>query len=316
MLPSLEGARKIDAIFSLHPALAQVGQMFADKQALAVQAIATAYRDRSHFDGQNVLETGGRQAYAEKSGWMNRLLSLLPGSDGKALALAADVPMALRGPLPVTSYAPSRLTAPANDLQARVARLYAGDQQLSGLWQRALATRSLVGTPDAESGKGSAELGRVAATLMTPANGARILIIETEGWDTHSAQAGRLAGQLRQLDALVGSLAQGLGPAWQQTLVLVATEFGRTAALNGTQGTDHGTASAALMMGGALQGGRVMADWPGLKQNDLHEARDLRPTMALESVISGAIAAHFGIDPVRTARTLYPAQADLRVVPV
>jgi uncharacterized protein (DUF1501 family) len=247
---------------------------------------------------------------------MNRLLSLLPGSDGKALALAADVPMALRGPLPVTSYAPSRLAAPADDLQARVARLYAEDQQLSGLWQRALATRSLVGTSEAESGKGSAELGRVAATLMTPANGARILIIETEGWDTHSAQAGRLAGQLRQLDALVGTLAQGLGPAWQQTLVLVATEFGRTAAINGTQGTDHGTASATLLMGGALQGGRVLADWPGLRQTDLYEARDLRPTMALESVISGAIAGHFGIDPVRTARTLYPAQADLRAVPV
>jgi uncharacterized protein (DUF1501 family) len=137
-------------------------------------------------------------------------------------------------------------------------------------------------------------------------------MIETSGWDTHTAQVGRLNAQLRGLDATIAALRDGLGPVWNDTVVLVATEFGRTAAVNGTGGTDHGSASAALLLGGAVKGGRVIADWPGLKPADLYEARDLKPTLGLDALIAGAAAETFRLDPQRTARALFAASGDLR----
>jgi uncharacterized protein (DUF1501 family) len=315
-LASLAAAQKIDATFSLHPSLTETGKLFTAKQGLAVHALATGYRDRSHFDGQDVLETGNPAPYAERTGWMNRMLALLPPGGNRALALAADVPVALRGARAVTSYAPSALPRAGDDTMARVTRLYADDAELTGLWSRALATRSLVGAKESSS-RAPAELGRIAASLLAPADGARVMMIETTGWDTHSGQTGRLAAQLTQLDKLIGAMVTGLGPAWSRTMVLVATEFGRTAAVNGTQGTDHGTGSAALLLGGGLtNGGRVLADWPGLAPGALYENRDLKPTQSIEGLAAGAVAAHFGLDPARTLRTLYPAQASVRAVMV
>lgn len=313
---SLAGAKRLDAMFALHPALVRVGQMFDGKQAMAVHAVASAYRDRSHFDGQNILETGGAAAYAEKVGWMNRLAGTLPHDAGRALALAPEVPMALRGPVSVASYAPSALPQPQGDLFNRVSALYAGDPQLAGLWQSALATRALAGQAGATAGgQGGAQVGKLAASLLLPADGARLMMIETTGWDTHTAQPARLNGQLRNLDALIGALADGLGPAWANTVVVVATEFGRTAAVNGTQGTDHGTASAALVLGGALRnGGKVHADWPGLGAGALYENRDLRPTMAMEALIAGTLAQHYAMEPARLIRAVYPDQPGLRPV--
>lgn len=314
-LDGLAGAHRVDSTFSLHPALSRVAGMFAAKQALAVHAVASVYRDRSHFDGQNVLETGGRQAYAETIGWMNRLVSALPAGAGRALALAPDIPMALRGPAAVTSYAPTRLPAAGDDLMERVRSLYADDPQLARLWDAALSTQAMVGSVGHDNGRSGAAIGQIAAQLLAPADGARIMMIETEGWDTHSAQLGRLNAQLRNLDALVGALADGLGAAWNQTLVLVATEFGRTAAINGTGGTDHGTASAALVMGGALgDGGRVIADWPGLAQSLLYQNRDLRPTGSVEAVVAGALGRHFGQDAEALARLIYPDQPGIKPI--
>ena len=328
---SLAGAQRLDAMFGLHPALVRVGQMFDGKQAIAVHAVASAYRDRSHFDGQNILETGGTAAYAEKIGWMNRLAGVLPGNAGNALALAPEVPMALRGPIAVSSYAPSALPQPQGDLFNRVSALYASDSQLAGLWQSALLTRALAGQAGSDArgpngggpngpGGGGAQIGKLAASLLAPANGARLMMIETTGWDTHTAQPARLNGQLRNLDAMIGALADGLGPAWANTVVIVATEFGRTAAVNGTQGTDHGTASAALILGGGLrnggpfQAGKVHADWPGLGAGALFENRDLKPTTAMEAMIAGVLAQHYATDPVRLLRAVYPDQPGLKPV--
>ena len=147
----------------------------------------------------------------------------------------------------------------------------------------------------------------MAASFLARADGPRIAMIETNGWDTHSGQNGRLAGQLRNLDNLVAGLRQGLGPVWEQTVVLVATEFGRTAAANGTSGTDHGTGAAAMLLGGAVKGGRVMADWPGLAPADLYEGRDLRPTLGLDTLISQVCAEAFKADPGKMARVLFPS---------
>lgn len=303
---SASGAR-LDGLFALHPDLPQSAALFRAGQARFVHAIASAYRDRSHFDGQNVLESGGIAPYARDDGWLNRLAGLVPKEESKALAFSASVPLVLRGSTPVTSYAPSRFSDEGNaDLMQRVSMLYAEDAQLAPLWQSALDTSGMAGTGGSNAKKG-ADIGKMLAGLMAGPTGARIAAIETDGWDTHSQQKARLSRQLGELDALIAAYRQGMGSSWNDTLVLVATEFGRTAATNGTQGTDHGTASAAMLFGGNLsEGGKVQSDWPGLSQSALYEARDLRPTARFETVVSDAAAAHYGIDPARVRKALFP----------
>lgn len=307
-------AAKLDAMFALHPNLKNVAQMYAAKEALFVHAVASPYRDRSHFDAQNVLETGGVAAYQLKDGWMNRLLSVLPDEERKGIAIAATIPMALRGKVEVASYAPSVLPDASDDLLGRVAMLYAEDPQLHAIWEQATATRTLTGDLAANNGRNAAATGALAARLLAADNGARIAMIETGGWDTHAGQRGRLGAQLNGLDQMIAALKTGLGPLWGKTMVLVATEFGRTVKVNGTQGTDHGTASVAWLLGGAVQGGRVVADWPGLSDAALYEGRDLRPTAGLDAVIGSAAAAHFGVDPARAMPALFPGQKSARAM--
>jgi len=297
---------KLGSFFTLHPALAETARMVGDKQALFVHAVASPYRDRSHFDGQNVLETGGAAAYRLRDGWMNRLLGLLPAEEAKGLALSTTVPMALRGPREVSSYAQSQLPSPTDDLLTRVSALYASDQQLHGLWSAAMDTRMKAGDPmQAGNGQNGAAVGALAAKMLG-GDGARIAMIETNGWDTHSAQRGRLNAQLRSLDQTLAALKTGLGADWANTLVIVATEFGRTAKPNGTGGTDHGQASAAMLLGGAVRGGSVIADWPGLSTSALYEGRDLKPTTDLDALIAGALSQHYGLEPARAMATLFP----------
>ena len=304
-LADLQSGAKL-GFFTLHPALAETAKLYAGKQALFVHAVASPYRDRSHFDGQNVLETGGSAAYRVKDGWMNRLLGLLPADEAKALAVSSTVPMALRGPHEVSSYAPSALPSASDDLLTRVGKLYEGDQQLHSLWSAAMETRMTAGDLAAGAGQNGAATGALAAKLLAGENGARIAMIETGGWDTHSGQRGRLNAQLRGLDQMVAALKSGLGADWANTLVVVATEFGRTVAPNGTGGTDHGTASAAMLLGGAVAGRKVIADWPGLGQGALYEGRDLKPTTDLDSLIAAALAQHYGLDPARAMTALFP----------
>ncbi|MGN6849846.1 MAG: DUF1501 domain-containing protein [Sphingomicrobium sp.] len=300
------GGAKLDSFFTLHPALAETAKIYADKQALFVHAVASPYRDRSHFDGQNVLETGGTAAYRLKDGWMNRLIGLLPADEGKALALSTTVPMALRGSHEVSSYASSQLPSPSDDLLARVSTLYEGDRQLHELWTEAMDTRMKAGAPMKGGGGPRGEVTGALAAKMLLGDGARMAMIETNGWDTHSGQRGRLNAQLRDLDQIVAALKTGLGPAWGNTLVAVATEFGRTVRPNGTGGTDHGQASVSMLLGGAVAGGKVIADWPGLTQASLYEGRDLNPTTDLDALIAGALAQHYALEPARTMTTLFP----------
>jgi uncharacterized protein (DUF1501 family) len=301
----LRNGAKLGSFFTLHPALAEAAQMYADKQALFVHAVASPYRDRSHFDGQNVLETGGSAAYQLKDGWLNRLLGLLPPGESKALALSDTVPMALRGSNQVSSYAPSKLAGPNEDLLQRVSAMYDSDRQLHALWSEAVATRMAAGDVEA-SGQNGAAIGSVAAKLLSGDSGARIGMIETNGWDTHSGQRGRLSAQLKNLDGTVNALKSGLGADWSNTLVLVATEFGRTVRPNGTAGTDHGEGSLAMLFGGAVAGGKVIADWPGLSTAALYEGRDLKPTTQLDALIAGAAAQHFNLESGRVLATLFP----------
>ena len=208
------------------------------------------------------------------------------------------MPLALRGPRDVASYAPSALPGASDDLLARVGSLYEQRRRSSTPpGRRRCRPAAMAGDLTADGGQNGAATGALAARLLAGAEGARIAVIETGGWDTHANQRGRLGFQLRGLDGLIGALKTGLGADWANTLVLVATEFGRTAAPNGTGGTDHGTASLAMLLGGAVAGGRVVADWPGLAQSALYEGRDLKPTTDLDTLIASAVAQHYRLDP-------------------
>ena len=300
-------ALKLDGTFALHPSLANLHRLYASGQASFFHAVASPYRERSHFDGQNVLETGGNAPYQLKDGWMNRLLGVLPRTGKEAIAFSPAIPMALRGAVEVTSYAPSALPQANEDLMARVEQLYARDGQLHALWSSALEARGMAGgMRGGAKRQDAAALGRMAASFLGRPDGPRIAMIETGGWDTHSGQNARLAAQLRNLDNLLGALQEGLGAAWDKTVILVATEFGRTVAANGTGGTDHGTGAVAMMAGGAVQGGRVVADWPGLASANLLDGRDLKPTLALDALVTSACAESFALEPERLARVLFP----------
>ena len=305
----LMGQPQLGGMFALHPALAQLSAMYTAKQALFAHAVASPYRDRSHFDGQNVLETGGAQPYDRQDGWMNRLLALLPSESARGLAVSATIPTALRGPIQVASYAPSALPDASADLLQRVSSLYADDPQLHALWDEALQTRAMASGFDAAGAKGGQATGKLIASLMAGAQGARVVMVETTGWDTHAGQRGRLNAQLTGLDALLAALRDNLGPAWADTLVVIATEFGRTAAVNGTGGTDHGTASLAMLAGGTVLGGRILSDWPGLGQASLYQNRDLKPTTSLDALIGSAVAAHFVLDPAMAVPKLFPGSS-------
>lgn len=297
---------KLNGMFALHPSLSGMADLYARNQALFVHAVASPYRDRSHFDGQNVLESGGAAPYELKNGWLNRLASLLPKTKDDAIAFAPTIPLALQGEAEVASYAPSNLPEAPDDLLMRVEALYDADPELHALWATAMETRELV--RDVEARQDLESIGRTAALFLAREDGPRIAMLETSGWDTHSGQAGRLSNRLRGLDRLVRALRKGLGPVWAKTTVVVATEFGRTAQVNGTGGTDHGTASAAMLLGGAVNGGRVLSDWPGLAASSLYEGRDLAPTADLDALIAMAAAASLRLDPERVMRRLFPGR--------
>lgn len=311
-LSEYDGAARIGSFFAIHPALAEISTAAGAGEALFVHAAATAYRERSHFDGQNLLETGGTAPYATKDGWLNRLAGLMNETAGgepiRALAIAQAVPLALRGAAPVSNYAPSGLPEASEDLIARVSQLYASDAELGQMWTRALETRAMAADDGLRNLRDAKATGELTASLMSGVGGARVGMIELGGWDTHANQRGAFSRSAAQLDALLAAYRIAMGDAWRDTMVLVATEFGRTARLNGTGGTDYGTASAAMILGGSVRGGRVIADWPGLGEGDLFQNRDLAPTIALESVLAGAVAEHLTLDPKLAMARLFPGR--------
>ncbi len=304
------GVLDLGGFFGLHPALAGLHGMYADNEMLAVHAVAGPYRTRSHFDAQDCMESGAEHRLA--SGWLNRAVAAMPGRPAGALALGVQVPLLLRGSANVGTYAPAASPAPAPELLARIADLMHGDPLLGpavteGLHDRGFSATALAGMDQpAAPGPGAfAALASAAGRLMAAADGPRVAAMEAGGWDTHAGQARRLEAPLRALDAGLMALRDGLGAAWRQTAVLVMTEFGRTARVNGTGGTDHGTGGVAFVLGGAVAGGRVLADWPGLGAGRLFEDRDLQPTADLRAVAAGLLAGHLGV-PAGALADVFP----------
>jgi uncharacterized protein (DUF1501 family) len=288
-----------------------------------LHAMATPYRERSHFDAQDVLESGFTVPHASQSGWLNRALGGLPKSRqvGQAgVALGAGIPLVMRGGNDVASWSPSRSPDLEQDTLQRLADLYAEDALLSRRLADALVADAMAegmgGDMDAAAGRGAgAQLAQTAATaagFLKQPNGPRVAVCETTGWDTHANQGagnGTLALRLAALDAGLRALATGLGPVWDRTVVLVATEFGRTVSQNGTRGTDHGTAGAGFLLGGGVRGGKVIADWPGLAPASIYQGRDLKPTMDLRSVARTVLRDHMGIPAAFIDSEVFPGSA-------
>jgi uncharacterized protein (DUF1501 family) len=309
-----DGALALNGTFGLHPALGFLHERFAAGELIVFNAVASPYRDRSHFDGQNVLENGLAKPVGSADGWLNRALSALSRTSGssqeRAVAVSQNVPLILRGEAAVLSKSPQVTAVVDEDLLARLADLYSKDDWFSARLSEAVQTDKMVDETarTADTNQVTA-VARMAASLMRTEGGPEIGVIEASGWDTHANQGGAkgtLAARLGGLDRAVRSLAEELGPLWPQTAVLIVTEFGRTAAMNGTRGTDHGTGGCAFLVGGAVRGGQVIADWPGLSDTALLDHRDLKPTLDLRSVFKGVLAEHMHIDARTLANRVFP----------
>ena len=302
-----DGRHPIDSFFSLHPGLATIASLARERQTLLFHAVGLSHASRSHFDAQNLLETGGSTPYGERTGVLNRLLPLADARPS-GLALSHAIPPALIGPNASSSFSPLGPDRFDADLYDRIGGMYDGAMpHLGRTWREAVATRKAGGDFGAGTGTEPENLGQLAAGFLTQADGPQVLMIESLGWDTHSNQRRRLDGLTRSLDGMIASLKKHLGPAWRDTLVIVASEFGRTVRANGSSGSDHGTANALFALGGALPRTGIIADWPGLATSSLHEGRDLRTTRPVEAVLAALAGAHFAVEPGDAARLLYPA---------
>jgi uncharacterized protein (DUF1501 family) len=337
------GALPLNGFFGLHPSLGFLAQCYGARELTVFHALASPYRERSHFDGQDVLENGSPRAHALTTGWLNRALAHVPaaGAGELGVALGQNVPLVMRGAAAVTSWSASKLSALDEDTLARLTDLYAADPLLARRLADALAADVMASGGEAgamapgdaadpsEAGAKTAPTGqedkyvqnararytevvRAAAGFLRQEAGPKVAVFDTLGWDTHANEGGaqgQLAGRLAALDAGLATLKQELGPVWRDTAVLLVTEFGRTAAINGTRGTDHGTATAAFLVGGAVAGGRVIADWPGLSARALYERRDLAPTLDLRSVLKGLLHEHLLVPPRELDAGVFPDSA-------
>jgi uncharacterized protein (DUF1501 family) len=343
----------LDGFFTLNRAMPNLHALYQKREALIAHAVATPYRARSHFDGQDVLESGLPGVGRVRDGWLNRALLTLPATGAaepqKGLAVAAVVPLVMRGDAPVLSWSPKVYGMPlAQSTAARLMDLYGQrDPALAAALaegleiERVSAPRPAAMTPPVAPPAGTTttmtapamptmavppagpvrafvETAETAAKFLSSPGGPRVGALSYDGWDTHAnegAVTGQLANRLAWLDAGLQAFATAMGSAWKETVVAVITEFGRTAAVNGTAGTDHGTATVALLLGGAVNGGRVLADWPGLSPNALFEGRDLAPTIDLRALLKGVLKDHLGLTDKSLADTVFPDSGLIRPTP-
>ncbi|MEZ8889716.1 DUF1501 domain-containing protein [Vibrio sp. 10N.247.311.14] len=305
---------KLDDFFGLHPSLKQCHQWYEINELSFVHACSTAYRERSHFDGQKILENGTSDPF-NTVGWINRLLTLSSEKyDG--IAIDSGLPLIMQGESTVASWYPNRLKT--RDKQTELLEeLFQSDQMLSSNFESVMKIDQLVG--DQGVGKQFKSLMGKTGDILSADNGPNIAALELGGWDTHANQGnvnGRLSNQLKTLDGGLAALKTSLGDRWQKTVIIAASEFGRTAKENGTKGTDHGTGNVMFVAGGALPslkgvGGKVIANWPGLSQSQLYEGRDLNPTTDMRSVIKGVLYQHLSVE-VKQLNIIFPDSADIR----
>ena len=304
---------RLDDTFALHPNLTQMHAMFRSGELAVVHAVGLAYRERSHFDAQQLLESGGVKPYEITTGWLGRALAV---NGERGIAINTAVPLVLRGPGDADTWAPSSMPDPSPDLLTRLEQLYVNDAALAKALARAKGLRNEAGgsagmSASMEGGSRGLVIGlaRKAGEFLAQPRGPQSAVLEMGGWDTHANQNnpnGALANNLRNLDAGIASLRESLGTTWARTVIVIASEFGREVAMNGTQGTDHGTGGAAFVLGGALKGARVLADWPGLAKRDRFEGRDLRTTTDLRALLKGVLGDHLRVPKATLDRDVFP----------
>jgi uncharacterized protein (DUF1501 family) len=325
-LQSKTPALKLSDFFALNPAMPNLHRMFQANEAIIVHACATPYRERSHFDGQDLLESGLPKPAPSDSGWLNRALAgLTPGGrvdpkGSRVFAVGPVTPLVARGAAPVLSWSPQQVMPASDDTLARLLDLYRhsvvklasvleDNSKLTAIEHSSDMAKKPGGPGAAQVRAYFSEAAGNAAKFLAQPDGPRVGALALEGWDTHVNEgiaSGRLSQLLGSLDDALAAVKTNMGSAWHDTVVVLATEFGRTAHINGTDGTDHGTATVALLVGGALKGGRVIADWPGLKNADLYENRDLKPTTDLRAVIKGVLKDHLRADDRVLAQNVFP----------
>jgi uncharacterized protein (DUF1501 family) len=308
------GMFDLGGFFGLNPNLPNLYTLYKANQMLAVHAVGNFINTRSHFQGQDVLELGSTGSATD--GWVNRLVGLLPtvaGGVEAGLALGTNMPIGLQGPAPIGAFSRSAWPAAPGPLATLIAQLGAPDPMVGHAIQAGFADRMqflawLKGTPGGTSGVQA--LMQQAGTFLAAAGGPAVAMVTAESVDTHSNQNLRLPTMLMEIDSGMAAFATACGAAWANTVVLTMTEFGRTAYQNGSGGTDHGTAFAMFLAGGAVKGGRVIATWPGLSPTQLYEGRDLAITVDIRAVIMGVLQQHFGLTTTQLA-TIFPDATDI-----
>ena len=305
---------KLDSDFGLHPKLSGLHALVQAGQARIAPAVAIPQRIRSHFEAQDLLESGGQTLYGVTTGWLNRTLAALaPGKAVTALSVGAQEPLILCGPTQVQSWSPGgQMTQDMGRIATILQDLYKSDDLLgpafaSGLQTEATAEELNGGQPF--QGRDVKKFADTTAKFLTRDGGPSIAVLSLDGFDTHANQGGtngQLATRLKSLDDVITGLQQGLGPVWSGTVVVAVTEFGRTARINGTHGTDHGTASTMILAGGALKRGGIVGDWPTLRESKLFEDRDLAPTLDVRQVFKGLLSEHLGVDRRALDTTIFP----------
>lgn len=321
---SADGALDLDGGFALHPSLRAFHAMYKQGDAAIIHAVATPYRERSHFDAQDLLENGTLRARGATDGWLNRALGLMPRSDTRVgLAVGQTVPLVMRGTVPVGSWAAQTMPELNRDFLSLLSQVYKSDTAFDVAFtegMRAHAMNDEVLGDEKSMGGNARGAQAIRATtsaigkLLASADGPRVAALDIGGWDTHSAQNARLKQMLQALDDGLTGLRESLGAVWRQSVVVVATEFGRTAQQNGTNGTDHGTGSVVLLAGGAVAGGKVLGHWPGLAADKLHQGRDLAPTTDMRAVFKTLLLAHVGLPRDGIERAVFPDSRDVRAL--
>ena len=305
------GLADLGGFWGLHPSLKTMHALYLAGDLLPIHSVAGPNRSRSHFEAQDMMEIGAEQRMT--SGWLNRIASLLPAGPqcDTAFAMGMESPLILHGPIPTTTCDPFRARPDVSaGFYDRIVAIHASAPQTAaqvsdGLKERRYIDATLAGTPYEGVSPGFPRLARAAARLLAAPDGPRLAELELDGWDTHSLQQPRLRDALGKLDEGIAVLRAGLTEVWSRTAILVVTEFGRTVRVNGTGGTDHGTGTVAFLIGGAVAGGRILADWPGLGASQLFENRDLQPTLDIRAVAKGVIGPLFGL-PAAGLATVFP----------
>ena len=307
----IENAIKLNSDFALHPKLKAFHRCWKENTGSIVHATSIPYTQRSHFEGQNLMESGGRVAYQEKTGWVGRAMKLAK-LQGDGLALSLPMPLLLRGIPKNNNYFPADGRLPRKDTLDLLRSVYADsseDELLEMMnFIKKRKDEQMMGGSVFRDKRENRNLARQAATYLRKSDGPRVAVFEVNGFDTHAAQGGVDGTHTKclvEMDEIINNLKDNLQEAYKDTIILTVTEFGRTIKQNGGNGTEHGYGTAIFMAGGLLKKSQVHTDWPGLKRKEMYEGRDLNATIDARSVYASAMSTVFDLDFKRIQKDVF-----------